>query len=192
MSAHHLDKVAVLNDGLASDDELLANLKSSLKSEPGHVSIVKTVDIPPNSVQVDAAVQELKAANPDVVFIDLGEGYGAIWNSFNTQGWAPTVIASAGSLYSGYTALGALGAHAYTRELRLCSRRNRLPHVCRHGNEAIPSLGGVSSRRPGRPAKRCSKGVSPEITRSASTIQTRQQPSNRRSRPWGPGLFGGS
>jgi ABC-type branched-subunit amino acid transport system substrate-binding protein len=112
MIKRHLTRVGVLNDGLAADDQSLADLKSAVRGSA--VKVVKEIDIPPNTPDASTAVQQLKAADPDIVYVDLGEGFGAIWDSFITQGYLPTIMASAGALYSGYTALGSLGPKAYT------------------------------------------------------------------------------
>jgi ABC-type branched-subunit amino acid transport system substrate-binding protein len=105
-------RVATLNDGLPQDTDALSQITNALKTEAPQASVVKSVTIPPGSVDASAAVAQLKAANPDVLIVYIGFGYGPVWSAIRASGWSPQIIASAGAWYDGFTAMGPLAAKA--------------------------------------------------------------------------------
>ena len=107
-------RVAVLDDGLQETNDVLADLRSSLKSEHSKAKIVTVQTIQPASVEVAPQITAIKASNPDVVYIDAGEAYGPIWQTMITEGMTSTpILASAGAWYDAFSAMGPLAANAY-------------------------------------------------------------------------------
>ena len=114
MTASGYKKVAVLTDGLTGDAELLAALKTGLAATHSPAHIVTTQTIAPYATEVSAQVAALKATNPDVVFIDLGAGFGPVWQAMQTAGMTSVkILATAGAFYDAFTAMGPLAANAY-------------------------------------------------------------------------------
>jgi ABC-type branched-subunit amino acid transport system substrate-binding protein len=114
MTASGYKKIAVLTDGLTGDAELLAALKTSLASTRSPAKIVITQTITPYSTEVSAPLAAIKATNPDVIFVDLGAGYGPVWQGMQTDGMTNVkILATAGAFYDSFTAMGPLTANAY-------------------------------------------------------------------------------
>ena len=107
-------RVAVMDDGLEGTDQTLSNLEADLPKYSPNTKVVTVQQIPPASVAVAAQVAALKAANPDVVYIDISEEYGPIWQAMITAGMTNVkILTSAGAWYDGFTAMGPLEANAF-------------------------------------------------------------------------------
>jgi ABC-type branched-subunit amino acid transport system substrate-binding protein len=107
-------RIAVLTDGIQSDAEELSDVEAAMKKDAPGAKIVTTQTVPPTSVEISAAIASLKAANPDLVYIDTYEDQGSVWQTMQTQGLTTTpILTSAGSWYNGFSAMGPLADHAY-------------------------------------------------------------------------------
>jgi branched-chain amino acid transport system substrate-binding protein len=106
-------RVAVLDDGLQETDTVLSDLQTAIKSDHG-AKVVTVQQISPAATEVSAQIAAIKAANPDLIYIDTGEAYGPIWQSMITDGLTSTkILASAGAWYDSFSAMGPLEANAY-------------------------------------------------------------------------------
>jgi branched-chain amino acid transport system substrate-binding protein len=107
-------RIAVLTDGLTSDEELLNALKAGLVKTKSKAHIVTTQQITPDATEVSAQVSALKSANPDMVFIDLGSGYGPVWQAMQTDGMTGVkILSTSGAWYDSFSAMGTLANNAY-------------------------------------------------------------------------------
>ena len=114
IKASGLRRIAVLTDGLDADTELLNAVKVGLLRTHARAHIVATQQIAPNAVEVAAQLVALKAANPDVLFVDLGSGYGPVWQAMRTAGMTSVkILATAGAWYDSFSAMGPLAVNAF-------------------------------------------------------------------------------
>jgi ABC-type branched-subunit amino acid transport system substrate-binding protein len=105
-----IKKIAVLTDGSGPETELLNDFEGSLKTAAPQAQIIKTVTISPGSVDVTTPIAQLKAANPDLLFINVGYGYGPIWDAMHSASWSPRIMD--GSWYEAFSSMGALADNA--------------------------------------------------------------------------------
>jgi ABC-type branched-subunit amino acid transport system substrate-binding protein len=61
-------------------------------------------------VVVSTQIAQVKAANPDLLIVNVGFGYGPIWQAIQSAGWSPKILTSAGAWYDGFSAMGALAS----------------------------------------------------------------------------------
>jgi ABC-type branched-subunit amino acid transport system substrate-binding protein len=114
VKAEGLKRVALLDDGLQQTNDVANDFKADLAKYAPGASIVTTQTIVPASVEVSSQIAAIKAANPDVVYVDAGEGYGPIWQAMITAGLTNVkILASAGAWYDSFSAMGPLEANAY-------------------------------------------------------------------------------
>lgn len=106
-------KVAYMTDGLPQDVDALDQILGAMKIDDKKAKIVANVTIPPESVDDSAAITKLKSANPQVVIVYIGAGYGPVWQAMQAANWSPTILASAGAWYDGFSAMGSLATNAY-------------------------------------------------------------------------------
>jgi ABC-type branched-subunit amino acid transport system substrate-binding protein len=104
--------IGVLTDNLPSDKELLDLLTTSLKTAAPNVKISDTASVTPGAVDVSTAIAQLKGGNPDLLYVNMGYGYGPVWQAIKAAGWSPKIMTSAGAWYDGYDAMGDLATNA--------------------------------------------------------------------------------
>jgi ABC-type branched-subunit amino acid transport system substrate-binding protein len=110
IKANKFKKVGILNDGIPEDTLVANQIAAGAKANKASVT---TVNISPNSVDDSAAVTKLKGSGAQLLIVTAGEGYGPIWQAVLASGWSPTILASAGAWYSGFSSMGSLTAKAY-------------------------------------------------------------------------------
>src|SRR5579859_4272193 len=76
-----IQKIGVLSDGAAASEDLLNAILNPLKTSDPNAKVVKTTTISPGSVEVSTQIAQLKATNPDLLIVDVGFGYGPIWQA---------------------------------------------------------------------------------------------------------------
>jgi branched-chain amino acid transport system substrate-binding protein len=108
--AKHTDikKIAVLSDGTETDQQFVSDILDPLKTAVPADQVVKTVQISPGSVDVSTAIAQLKAANPDLLMVSMGFGYGPVWQAMQSASFSPRILTSAGAFYDGFNGMGAL------------------------------------------------------------------------------------
>lgn len=106
-------KIGVLSDGIPAEETAVSLIESETHKLDPKAKFVKTVTITPDSVDDTAAITELKAANPQVLIVYIGEGYGPVWQAMQAENWSPTILADAGAWYSGFSSMGTLADNAY-------------------------------------------------------------------------------
>jgi branched-chain amino acid transport system substrate-binding protein len=112
IAKHGYTRVALLSDGVAQDTDVENQITSAIKADAPQAQIVKSVTISPGSVDVSAAIAQLKASNPDLLIVLNGFGYGPIWSAMQAVGWSPEILASPGAWYDGFTAMAPLVSKA--------------------------------------------------------------------------------
>jgi ABC-type branched-subunit amino acid transport system substrate-binding protein len=105
-------RVATLNDGIPQDTDALGAITNAMKTAAPNASVVKAVTIPPGAVDDSAAVAQLKAANPDLLVVYIGFGYGPLWSAMRAASWSPPLLAAAGAWYDGFNGMGPLATKA--------------------------------------------------------------------------------
>jgi ABC-type branched-subunit amino acid transport system substrate-binding protein len=105
--------IGLLTDGSEPDVAFANGILNPLKSLAPSVQVVKTASIPTGSVDPAVAVSQLKSANPDLLLVALGLGYGPIWQAIQATNWSPSIVTSAGAWYDGFNAMGPLATKAY-------------------------------------------------------------------------------
>jgi ABC-type branched-subunit amino acid transport system substrate-binding protein len=107
-------RIAVLTDGFQEDTEQLDDVEAAVKKDAPEAKIVTTQTVPPDSVEVSAAISALKDSNPDLVYIDTYEDFGAVWQTMQTQGLTTVpILTGAGAWYNAFSSMGSLADHAY-------------------------------------------------------------------------------
>ncbi len=106
-------KIAVMTDGLPQDLDASNQILNAMKKDAPNAKVVQSVTIPPGSVDDTAAVTKLQAADPDLVIVYLGVGFGPVWQAMQAANWSPNILSSAGAWYDGFTAMGSLTPKAY-------------------------------------------------------------------------------
>jgi ABC-type branched-subunit amino acid transport system substrate-binding protein len=108
--ATHSDikKIGVLSDGTQTQQEVVGDILNSAKTAAPGVQVVKTVQVSPGSVDVSTAIAQLKAANPDLLIVGLGFGFGPVWQAMQAASFSPQILTSPGAFYDGYNAMGPL------------------------------------------------------------------------------------
>jgi ABC-type branched-subunit amino acid transport system substrate-binding protein len=106
-------KVAFLSDGIPADTQVENEVIQGIGEGKPKATVVDRETIAPGSVDDSAAVTKLKASGADLLIVTAGEAYGPIWQSILASGWSPTILASAGAWYSGFTSMGSLTPNAY-------------------------------------------------------------------------------
>ncbi|HWF23603.1 MAG TPA: ABC transporter substrate-binding protein [Acidimicrobiales bacterium] len=113
MSTRNVKRVAVLTDGLPQDTDAVNQIEAGMKQYAPKAKVVQSVTIPSGSVDDSAAIAKAKAADPDLLVVYLGVGYGPVWQAMQSASWSPTILSSAGAWYDGFDAMGSLTAKAY-------------------------------------------------------------------------------
>ena len=113
IGSHGFTRVAWLSDGVNQDVDALNQILAGMKKYAPKAKVVGSQTIPPNSTEVSSAITALKGSNPQLLLVYIGLGYGPIWEAMQTQGWSPTILASAGAWYDSFSAMGPLAAKAY-------------------------------------------------------------------------------
>jgi len=98
--------------GRAGQDAL-TQITDGIKKYAPKAKVVKAVTVPVDSTDDTVAVTTMKQADPQLTIIYIGIGFGPVWQAMQTQGWSPTILASAGAWYDGFTAMGSLVDNAY-------------------------------------------------------------------------------
>jgi branched-chain amino acid transport system substrate-binding protein len=106
--------IGVLTDGTPTNTELLEGLIAELKTAAPSVKVEPKVSVSPGAVDVSTAIAQLKTANPDLLYVNLGYAYGPVWQAITAANWSPKILTSAGAWYDGFDAMGALGTNAVT------------------------------------------------------------------------------
>jgi ABC-type branched-subunit amino acid transport system substrate-binding protein len=112
IAAKGFTKIATIDDGLPQDTDALSQITNALKTQAPKAQIVKSVTVSPGSVDLSAPVAELKGANPDLLLVYLGFGYGPLWSAMRAANFSPQIMASAGAWYDGFSAMGPLAQTA--------------------------------------------------------------------------------
>jgi len=118
--------IAVLTDNLPTDKELLDLLTASLKKQAPNVKISDTASVTPGAVDVSTAISQLKGGNPDLLYVNMGFGYGPVWQGIKAAGWNPKIMTSAGAWYDGFDAMGDLAQNAVAAYYT-CSKQGHPP-----------------------------------------------------------------
>jgi branched-chain amino acid transport system substrate-binding protein len=113
MATTNVKRVAVLTDGLPQDTDAVNQIEAGMKQYAPKAKVVQSVTIPSGSVDDSAAITKAKAANPDLLLVYLGVGFGPVWQAMQSASWSPTILSSAGAWYDGFDAMGSLTAKAY-------------------------------------------------------------------------------
>jgi ABC-type branched-subunit amino acid transport system substrate-binding protein len=113
MATTNVKRVAVLTDGLPQDTDAVNQIEAGMKQYAPKAKVVQSVTIPSGSVDDSAAITKAKAANPDLLLVYLGVGFGPVWQAMQSANWSPTILSSAGAWYDGFDAMGSLTAKAY-------------------------------------------------------------------------------
>jgi ABC-type branched-subunit amino acid transport system substrate-binding protein len=103
-----IKKIGILSDGSPAQTELQTDLTNSLKTAAPGASIVKTTTITPGATDVSTAVAQLKDANPDLLMVFVGFGFGPIWQGIQGANWSPKIMTGASAFYDGYSGMGPL------------------------------------------------------------------------------------
>src|SRR3954470_1951748 len=74
-----IKKVAILTDNSPSQMEIQNDTLNALKTAAPGVTVAKTASIAPGATDVSTAVAQLKDSNPDLLILNVGFGYGPIW-----------------------------------------------------------------------------------------------------------------
>ena len=111
LESKHLTRIGVLDDGLPANTELVHDAVSKLSSK---VKVVKTVTVPPDTVDASVALTQLKSANPEGVIVAISSGLGPVWEGLQTMNWSPVVLTSEIAYFSGYSAAASLGGNAFS------------------------------------------------------------------------------
>jgi ABC-type branched-subunit amino acid transport system substrate-binding protein len=114
IGSHGFTRVAWLSDGVAQDTDALDQILAGIRRYAPKAKIVGSQTIPPGTVNASTAITALKATNPQLLVVFIGLGYGPVWQAMQTANWSPTVLASAGAWYDGFSAMGPLAAKAYS------------------------------------------------------------------------------
>jgi len=113
IAAHpEIKTIGVLTDNLPADKELLDLLTASLKTAAPNVKFLDTASVTPGAVDVSTAIAQLKGGNPDLLYVNMGYGYGPVWQAIKAAGWSPKIMTSAGAWYDGFDAMGDLAQNA--------------------------------------------------------------------------------
>lgn len=108
IAAKGFTRVATITDGLPQDTDALGQITDALKTAAPKAQVVKAVTVSPGSVDLSAAVAQLKAASPQILLVYLGFGYGPLWSAMKAASFSPQVMASAGAWYDGFNGMGSL------------------------------------------------------------------------------------
>ncbi len=100
--------IGVLTDNTPTNTELLNGLTDALKTAAPTVKVVQTSAVAPGAVDVSTQVAQLKSANPDLLYVNLGFAFGPVWQAIKAANWNPKVLTSAGAWYDGFDAMGDL------------------------------------------------------------------------------------
>ncbi len=107
-----IKNIAVLTDNTPTNKELLDLLTQSLKTAAPSVKFSDTASVTPGAVDVSTQIAQLKGGNPDLLYVNLGYGYGPVWQAIKAAGWSPKILTSAGAWYDGFDAMGDLAPNA--------------------------------------------------------------------------------
>lgn len=114
MASKGWTKWGVLTDGIPQETEEINDDLAGAKAAGANPTIVKTVTVSPGATNVQTQLLQLKQANPDVVLVMIGLGYGAVWNGMKSMGWSPNIVGDLAAFYFEYTAMGSLANNAFS------------------------------------------------------------------------------
>jgi ABC-type branched-subunit amino acid transport system substrate-binding protein len=114
IAAKHLTKIAVMTDGTSASNQVISDLKARLEKADPKAKVVGEATVTPGAVDVSTQLDQLKATNPDLLYLGIGYGFGSVWNDLQTLGWTPTILTNEGAFFDGYTALGSLGPTTFS------------------------------------------------------------------------------
>ena len=113
IAAHpEIKTIGVLTDNTPSTTEILNGITDQLKTVAPSVKIAPTVAVAPGAVDVSTQIAQLKSANPDLLYVNLGYAYGPVWQAIKTANWNPKILTSAGAWYDGFDAMSGLADNA--------------------------------------------------------------------------------
>lgn len=115
IAAHpEIETIGVLTDNSPSNVELRDGILAALETAAPSVTVAETASVSPGAVDVSTAVAQLKDADPDLLYVNLGYAYGPVWQALAAADWSPKVLTSAGAWYDGFDAMGDLAPDAVT------------------------------------------------------------------------------
>jgi ABC-type branched-subunit amino acid transport system substrate-binding protein len=113
IAAHpEIKTIGVLTDNTPTNTELLNGLTDALKTAAPTVKVVQTSAVTPGAVDVSTQIAQLKSANPDLLYVNLGFAFGPVWQAIKAANWNPKILTSAGAWYDGFDAMGDLATNA--------------------------------------------------------------------------------
>ena len=110
----HLTRIGVMTDGTAASNQVISDMVKHLKTAEPKAKIVHEVSVTPGAVDVSTQLTQLRADNPDLLYIGISYGFGSVWQDLQTAGWSPTILTNEGAFFDGYTALGPLSGTTYS------------------------------------------------------------------------------
>ena len=113
MATRGVKRVAVLTDGLPQDTDGVNQILAGMKKYAPEAKVVQSVTIPSGSVDDAAAIAKVKSAQPDLLVVYLGVGFGPVWQAMQAASWSPTILSAPGAWYDGFDAMGSLVSKAY-------------------------------------------------------------------------------
>jgi ABC-type branched-subunit amino acid transport system substrate-binding protein len=119
-------KIAALADGLPATEESWNAFTADLKTTVPDAVVTKRVNFPPGATDVSAAIAELKATNPDLLYVGASFAYGPIWQAIQAANWSPRIYVGAGAWYDSFKAMGPLADKAVTTYSH-CVAKGRAP-----------------------------------------------------------------
>jgi ABC-type branched-subunit amino acid transport system substrate-binding protein len=105
-------RVAIIDDGIPTAVDQVTQITNAMKTDAPNAKVVKSLTVPPGSVDDSAAVAQLKSSNPDVVIVYISFGYGPLWSAMRAASWSPPILAAAGAWYDGFNGMGPLADKA--------------------------------------------------------------------------------
>jgi ABC-type branched-subunit amino acid transport system substrate-binding protein len=113
IAAHpEIKSIAVLTDNTPINTEILNGITDQLKTLAPSVKIVQTAAVSPGAVDVSTQIAQLKGANPDLLYVNLGYAFGPVWQAIKGASWSPKILTSAGAWYDGFDAMSGLSDNA--------------------------------------------------------------------------------
>jgi ABC-type branched-subunit amino acid transport system substrate-binding protein len=113
IAAHpEIKTIGVLTDNTPINTEVYNGIVDQLKTLAPSVKVVQTAAVTPGAVDVSTQIAQLKGANPDLLYVNLGYGFGPVWQAIKGASWNPKILTSAAAWYDGFDAMGALSDNA--------------------------------------------------------------------------------
>jgi ABC-type branched-subunit amino acid transport system substrate-binding protein len=107
-----IKEIGVLTDDSPSSDEQVEHLKAALAEAAPDVEFGTTASVTPGG-DASTAIGQLKSSDPDLLWVNMGYGYGPVWQGLQTAKWSPMIFTSAGAWYDSFAAMGDLAKNAY-------------------------------------------------------------------------------